>query len=99
VYPKRPGNNKAEAYTQWLKRTAAEDDPLDMLEATRRYAKWVEAQGWPDRRLVLMARTFYGPNRRFADDWTEGTSSLPLVDEFGVFTAHGERVTRPVRIA
>lgn len=94
VYPKRPGNNKAEAWHQWLKRTAEGAEPLDMLEATRRYAKWVDAQEWKDgRRGILMARTFFGPARRFADDWTIGAeSSQPLVDEFGLLTDYGRRM-------
>lgn len=94
-YPKRPGNNKAEAWNQWLRRLKDGTDPLDMLEGTRRYRRYVDAQ--PEeysRRWVLMARTFFGPARRFADDWTAQSDipAGPLVDETGVLTAYGRKV-------
>lgn len=95
VYPKRPGNNKTEAWHQWLKRTAEGTDPLDLLEATRRYAKWVDAQEWKDgRRGILMARTFFGPAKRFDDDWGVEMAGLPqpMVDSEGVLTAYGRRM-------
>ena len=98
VYPKRPGNNKAEAWTQWLRRVAQGEDPLDLLEAARRYGKWCEKQEWRDgRRGILMARTFFGPAKRYADDWETGepVNQTPIVDEYGCLTTYGERVTRP----
>lgn len=96
AYPSRPGNSKAEAWVQWLRRLKEGAEPLDMLEATRRYRNWVDAQPGMERRHVLMARTFYGPAKRFEDDWTVGAptavESGPVVDEFGVLTMRGRKM-------
>lgn len=53
-------------------------DPLDMLEGTRRYAKYVEAEQ-VEPRYVKMAQTFYGRGRHFESDYTPTPKADPLV--------------------
>lgn len=78
VYPKRPGNSKAESYAKWLARVREGVDPLDMIEGTRRYAKYIEANPPSDRRYIKQSQTFYGKGRHFEDDWTPAAPSDPL---------------------
>lgn len=69
AYPKRPNNSKAAALRQWLLRVGEGVEPLDMLEATRRYAKLVEAER-TEPRYVKLAATFFGRDRHFESDFT-----------------------------
>jgi uncharacterized protein YdaU (DUF1376 family) len=69
VYPKRPGNSRAESYKQWLARVRQGVDPLDMLEGARRYAKYVEEEQ-TEPRYRKQAQTFFGPSRHFENDYT-----------------------------
>lgn len=77
AYPKRPGNSRADSYTQWLRRVKEGVDPLDMLEGTRRYARFVVAEG-TEPRYRKQAQTFYGPGRHFENDWTPSGPADPL---------------------
>lgn len=69
VYPKRPGSSRADSYKQWIRRVKEGVDPLDMLEGTRRYARFVDAEG-TEPRYRKQAQTFYGPGKHFENDWT-----------------------------
>jgi uncharacterized protein YdaU (DUF1376 family) len=99
AYPSRPGNNKAEAWEQWLKRVGEGVDPVEMLSGTTRFARWVNSRVWEDRRHIPMARTFFGEKRKFADDWGDGGGAFiapPVVN--GWLSDEVERMTRPAHV-
>lgn len=100
LYPSRPGNNKAQAWEQWLKRVADGEDPVVMLTGTQRFAKYASGRQWDDRSHIPMARTFFGPNRRYLDNWTTTGSDRfeqpPIVD--GWMSPELERLSRPAAV-
>lgn len=79
AYPKRPNNSKPGAYRQWLLRVGEGVDALDMLEGTRRYARFVEAEG-TEPRFVKHAETFFGRDRHFENDFTPSIPRDPLAE-------------------
>ncbi len=70
LYPKRAGGNpKRSAYKQFDMRLRDGYDPADILEGVERYAAFCEATGKVGTEVVMMARTFVGPDCRFEEDW------------------------------
>lgn len=96
-YPSRPGNNKAEAWEQWLHRVREGVDPVAMLSGTLTFRRYVDGRTWDDRRHILMGRTFYGPKKRFEDSWGDDgstTFTAPPVSG-GWMSSEVDRITRP----
>ena len=88
-YPKRPNNSKSAAWRQWLARVGEGVDPLDMLEGTRRYAKFVEAEQTLPK-YVKLAATFYGRDRHFENDLTPTPAADPLASRVAQIMAEDE---------
>lgn len=69
-YPKRYGSNpKRAAYRAWhatLKRGSA---PSELLSGTQRYAAWCDAEGKTGTEFVKQARTFFGREEHWREDW------------------------------
>lgn len=86
AYPKRPGNSRADTWRQWVRRVKEGVDPLDMLEGTRRYAKFVEAEG-TEPRYRKQSQTFYGQGRHFENDWTPSKPTSPLMSRVAEIVA------------
>ncbi|MDO8728613.1 MAG: plasmid replication initiator TrfA [bacterium] len=88
IYPKRAGDNpKGAAYSQWNKRVQAGlngDTPDTILNGVHRYIKFCQSTDKVGTEYVLQGQTFFGANRRFADEW-----KLPVKKEkSGVIDAH-----------
>ncbi len=67
-YPKRLGGNpKAPALKAWNARISEGEAPATLLAGTLGYRRDVLARGKDSTEFVLMARTFYGPDRRYRD--------------------------------
>ncbi len=70
AYPKRAGGNpKRSAFQQFQRRLSEGIDPQDILAGVERYAAFCEATGKLGTEVVMMARTFWGPDCRFEEDW------------------------------
>lgn len=77
-YPKRPNNPKREALTAW--RTRVNRDkvaPAELQAAVERYAAYCVARGIVGTETVMQARTFFGPNERWKDDFDARPSERP----------------------
>jgi hypothetical protein len=68
LYPKRPNNNRAEAWEAWSARLKAGETEAAMLLGTRSYAAWVTATN-TEPKYVKQAATFYGPKRHYLNDY------------------------------
>jgi hypothetical protein len=68
LYPKRPNNNRAEAWEAWSARLKAGESEAQMLVGTKAYAAWVTATG-TEPKFVKQAATFYGPKRHYLNDY------------------------------
>ncbi len=77
AYPKRQGGNpKDRARKSWRARLREGTTATEMLEGVRRYATYCDQSGKTDTEFVMQAATFFGPDRRFAEDWgSVGTSN------------------------
>lgn len=86
IYPKRAGDNpKSSAYEQWKKRitNAVKGDNAEvMFDGVQRYAKYCHSTDRIGTEYVLQAKTFFGPNRRYADEWAapEKKSKTGVID-------------------
>lgn len=70
LYPKRAGGNpKASALKAWDARVREGVAPADMLEGVKRYAKYVDQTGKAGTEYVKQARTFFGPDKHYLEDW------------------------------
>lgn len=67
AYPRRyPPDAKKVARKAWLVRVRKKEaTAAELLEATRRYARYCDAEKLTGTRLVMMAATFYGPQGRW----------------------------------
>lgn len=68
AYPKRPGNNRMDAWKAWQARIAAGEIEDEMLHGTERYAAYVE-QGRIEPKFVKHAKTFFGPCQHYRDEY------------------------------
>lgn len=70
-YPKRAGGNpKRPAFKAWNARLKEGIPPQDMIDGTERYANYCEATGKLNTEFVKQAKTFFGPDKHFLEDWT-----------------------------
>jgi len=70
LYPKRAGgNSKSAALKAWDARVREGVAPLVMLEGVKRYAKFVSQTGKIGTEFVKQAKTFFGPDGHYDDDW------------------------------
>lgn len=87
AYPPRPGSNKAPAWEAWLARLDDGCSESEMIGGAKAYRRWVDSQVWDDRRKILMAQTFFGPQLRFRADWStsdsSGADALRELEELG----------------
>lgn len=71
TYPKRSGNNpKADAWKAWNARTSEGVTVDAMVAGMGRYAAWCEATDKLGTEMVMQAATFFGPSRRFEQEFT-----------------------------
>lgn len=76
LYPNRSGGNpKKAAYRAWRARVRNGADPEELEEGTRRYAEHVRREGMEGGRYVKQAKTFYGPDEWFREEWASETSA------------------------
>lgn len=69
-YPDRRGSNpKKGAYRKWRERVMDGVPALDLLSAVEAYARFVRSEGVEGESTVMMARTFFGPDEPWAQDW------------------------------
>ena len=76
LYPKRAGgNSKSAALKAWDARVREGVPPLVMLEGVKRYAGFVAQTGKTGTEFVKQAKTFFGPDMHYEDDWMVPASS------------------------
>ncbi len=74
-YPPRPGSSKKLSFKAWSARLKEGVKPETLLEAVKRYAAYCVAER-KEPQFTLDPATFFGPNERYAADWTpKGTIS------------------------
>lgn len=84
AYPRRPGDNKGDAFKAWNARLKAGAAHELMIDGARRYAAWA-AVNVSEPKYLKQGATFFGPAEHFLSDWTvSGTSSALVPAE----TAH-----------
>lgn len=70
AYPDRLGNNpKKGAYRKWRGLVTSGTPPGELLSAVRGYARFCLAEGVDGTPKVMMARTFFGPDEPWSQDW------------------------------
>ena len=70
LYPKRAGGNpKSSALKAWDARVREGVAPADMLEGVKRYANYADQTGKTGTEYVKQARTFFGPDKHYLEDW------------------------------
>jgi hypothetical protein len=102
VLPKRAGSNpRSTAEKAWRARMREGVPEADMFAGAERYRAFCEASGKVGTEFVMQGARFFGPNREFEGEWETPSSAIvePIIDEWGVLTAYGERMTRPARYA
>lgn len=85
LYPKRPGNSKADARRAWDARIKAGASEVALLDGVRRYAAYVVATN-VEPRFVKQAATFFGPGEHFLSDYEAPSRMITTYDERGEFT-------------
>jgi hypothetical protein len=81
IYPKREGSNpKAKALKAWKARVKGGTDPAEMIEGTKRYRRFCDAKGNTGGPYVMQAATFYGPDKRWAEEYSVNGISEPSRD-------------------
>lgn len=68
LYPKRPGDNRKEAFRQWKARINAGEDPVAIWAGTARYAEYCK-QCIDDPRFIKKAATFIGRDQHYLLEW------------------------------
>ena len=69
-YPKRDGGNpRARALKAWRSRIREGVKPDELLAGLERYRQHCESRGIVGTSYVMQAATFFGPDRRWEDDW------------------------------
>jgi len=68
-YPKRTGNPKAAAYSQYKARIKAGYKDSDIIEGTKRYKQFCIATGKMGTEFIMQAKKFYGRDEWFLEDW------------------------------
>ena len=76
AYPKRAGGNpKGKALKAWNARIREGVTADQLIAGVARYAAYSIAAGKVGTEFVMQAATFFGPDRRFAEDWTSSAST------------------------
>lgn len=99
AYPKRPNNSKQKAYRAWLARVGEGVDVLDMLEGTRRYARYLESDPPEHPKFIKQASTFYGPDKWYESDYTPAITRGSLEDRALRLLAEDEEAEQRSRAA
>lgn len=81
AYPKRPGNSRGRAWRAWKARMGEQVAETAMLAGVGRYAEYCALVGI-DPRYILMAATFFGPDRHFDNDYATSDPVELSADEF-----------------
>ena len=69
-YPTRVGGNpRKRALNAWNARVREGYSPNEMLDGLERYRRFCEATGIVGTSYVMQAATFFGPDRRWEEDW------------------------------
>lgn len=70
VYPDRTGGNpKKGAYRCWRTRVKQGAKPSELYDGVKRYRAFCEHEGKVGSRYVLMAKTFFGSDEPWKEDW------------------------------
>lgn len=70
IYPKRAGNNtRSKAVRAWNANIRAGAAPDAMVAGTERYAAFCKATGKVGLETVMMAATFFGPDKPYEQSW------------------------------
>ncbi|WP_418131418.1 hypothetical protein [Variovorax sp. 278MFTsu5.1] len=69
VYPRRPGDSKADAFKAWNARLKEGATAAEMAAGAGRYAAFCTTQR-TDPRYIKQAATFFGPGLHYASEWT-----------------------------
>lgn len=98
LYPSRPGMSKAAAFKAWTARLKAGATVLEMIEGTRKYAAYCQAER-TEAHYIKQPATFYGPGEHFSADWTPAKQRRgPQVVNLGdVQQANSEAAMRKLR--
>jgi hypothetical protein len=99
LYPKRLGNNpKTAAWKAWRARVREGVSELDLLAATKGYARHCEATRSVGTPYVMTGQTFYGPNRPYDQEWGDHGSDDGGNREWdrSDFNPHVPRFTTPL---
>lgn len=70
LYPRRPGNSKADAFKAWRARATSGATFETMTDGVKRYAAYCEATDKTGTEYVKLAATFFGPGDHYLADWT-----------------------------
>jgi len=82
AYPKRAGGNaRAMAMKAWRARMADGVDENVLLAAVHRYRQYCEATERVGTEWVLMASTFFGPSKRYDEEWAAPKGKSDDLDE------------------
>lgn len=69
-YPKRGGtNSRHDAEKAWVARAREGVDPTAMLDGTRRYRAYCDAQSQTGTQFVMQASRFYGAAKHYEEPW------------------------------
>lgn len=69
-YPERAGPNpKSQALREYATRRNSGTSQLEIHDGVQRYAAYIQATGKAGTEYVQMAKTFLGPDARFAETW------------------------------
>lgn len=82
LYPKRTGGNSRhmalKSYTARINEGVTEDKLVDGVTRYRRFCEATERVG---TQFVLMACTFFGPSRRYEEDWALPSAPRDELDD------------------
>lgn len=96
LYPNRPGMSKAAAFKAWTARLKAGATALEMIEGTRKYANYCQAER-TEAHYIKQPATFYGPGEHFSADWTPAKVRRGPADLGDVQRANSEAASRLLR--
>src|ERR1700740_2116338 len=68
IYPRRPGDNKKEAFRQWQARLKQGENTEIIMAGTRRYADYC-AKTIDDPKFYKKAATFLGRDQHYLLEW------------------------------
>lgn len=71
-YPRRFGSqNKSQAFKAWKARKREGEDHQTLMDGIMRYRRYLKASGKDGTEFVMQAATFFGPDRRYADEYPD----------------------------